>query len=49
MSLRTLAMQNYKPANADKDIEPDDMESFVESITNIKTTSDSHQAYSKGS
>ena len=38
---------NYKPTNADKDIEPDDIESFVESITNIETASDSHQAYSK--
>ena len=27
---------NYKPTNADKDIEPDDIESFVESITNIE-------------
>ena len=39
---------NYRPTNADRDIEPDDIESFVESMINIETTSGSHQSYSKG-
>ena len=31
---------NYRPTNAGRNIEPDDVESYVKSITNIEITSD---------
>ena len=36
--------RNYRPTNADRKFKPDDIETYVESITNIEITTDSHQA-----
>ena len=35
---------NYKPTNADKDLEPDDIESYTVPMTNIETLANSNEA-----